>query len=117
MSPVYRVIANSWLDVLTNPTYNWPCSTVRTLMARGWVWGTLMPPWAKSRRAREMPRVLRPRSCMAKTDVTSLAVGLLVLPGLLRPWNTKFETFTSAAFLHTMPLTVILEVASATQKS
>jgi hypothetical protein len=39
------------------------CSTARTSVARGCVWGTLMPPRAKSRRARPMPGVLRPGSC------------------------------------------------------
>jgi hypothetical protein len=64
-----------------------------------------------------MPRVLRPGSWAAKTGVTALAVGLLVLPGLLRPWNTKSVTFTWAAVLHTRPLRVMVEVASATQKT
>ncbi len=69
-SPVFIVVANSWLLMLTNPTNKEPSTTNKISVARGCVCGGTRPPWAKSRRAMEMPRVLRPGNSAANAGVT-----------------------------------------------
>ncbi len=43
-SPVFTVVANSWLLVLTNPTNKEPSTTNKISVARGCVWGGTRPP-------------------------------------------------------------------------
>ncbi len=104
-SPLFTVVANSWLLVLTNPTNKEPSTTNKISVARGCVWGGTRPPWAKSRRAMEMPRVLRPGNWAANAGVTELPAAFLVLPGMAKPWKTKSFAVTAAGLLHTRPLT------------
>ena len=90
---------------MTKPTYSWPLRTVSTSVALGCKCGGFSPPRAKSRRARETPRVLSPTRSFTFTGVTLEFTGLFVSPGLSRPEKKKSSTFTSAGFLQTTPLT------------
>jgi hypothetical protein len=68
---VFTVVANSCLLVVTNPPNKEPSTTNKISVARGRVRGGTRPPWEKSRRAMEIPRVLWPGNWAANAGVTN----------------------------------------------
>ena len=65
-SLLFRVLVKRQLFMLdvTKPKKRLPSKTSRISVSHGWVWGGFSPYSAKSIRARDMPRVLRPSNCL-----------------------------------------------------
>lgn len=84
---------------------------------RGWEWGGLRPPGAKSTRFIEIPRVFSPGNERTFAGVTLEPKGLVVLPSLANPSKKKSPEVTVLSGLQGKPLMETEELKSATQKS
>ena len=106
-SPLFRTLVKNLfgLDV-TNPTKRVPSTTTKSSVPHGWMWGRFKPYGAKSRRAKDMPRVLRPDNLSTFTRLT-LDPSLLaaVFPGILSPEKKKSLAMTIAGSLQNFPFT------------
>ena len=71
MSPLFRTLVKSLFGLdMTNPTKRVPSMTTKRSVPRGWVWGGFSPYGAKSMRAKNIPRVLRPGNLLTFTRLT-----------------------------------------------
>ena len=106
-SPLFRTLVKSLfgLDV-TNPTKRVPSMTTKSSVPRGWVWGGFRPYGAKSMRAKDMPRVLRPGNLSTFTRLTlDPSLFAAVFPGILSPEKKKSLAVTVAGSLQNFPFT------------
>lgn len=58
------------------------------------MWRGTTPPGARSRRASEMPRPLRPGNWAAKAGLTAALMMLVVFPGCSKPLKMKSSMVT-----------------------
>ena len=108
-SPLSKTLVKSLfgLDV-TNPTKRVPSITTKSSVPRGWMWGGFRPYASKSRRAKDMPRVLRPANISTFTRVTfypTLFALFAVSAGLLSPEKKKSFATTIVGSLQNFPFT------------
>ena len=106
-SPLFRTLVKSLfgLDV-TNPTKRVPSMTTKSSVPRGWMWGGFRPYGAKSRRAKDTPRVLRPGNLSTFTRLTlDPSLFAAVFPGILSPGKKKSFAVTYAGSLQNFPFT------------
>ena len=106
-SPLFMVLVMrrfSGMEV-TKPTRSVPSRTVKISVARGCVWGGLMPCGAKSMRTREMPRVLSPGIWATLTGVAWDPTGLFTAAATFNPLQKKSLASTSLGSLQTRPFT------------
>ena len=112
-SPFWSVVEINVLLVVMKPTKRVPSMSTKISVARGWVWGGLRPRGAaKSSRTMEIPKVLRPGSCITLAWVTLNPNWLLVSPALSKPFNTKSSAVTIMAFLQGNPFTITAQFKS-----
>ena len=106
-SPLFRTLVKSLfgLDV-TNPTKRVPSMTTKSSELWGWVWGGFRPYGAKSMRAKDMPRVLRPGNLLTFTRLTlDPSLFAAVFPRILSLEKKKSLAVTVARSLQNFPFT------------
>ena len=102
-SPLFITLVKSLFGLdMKNPTKKVPLMTTKSSMPQGWVWGGFRPYGAKSRRAKDMPRVLRPANLLTLTRVTFDPTLFPVFQGILSSEKKKSFAETIAGTLQNL---------------